>query len=132
VQATQIIPLDKDVPGITRAAEDFKHVDDTITRKIDKVLVMTMNAIYELNQRQKSSQAGPERQEVRNTVPGSNDPSAVPHFVLLIANVAIAKAGTFTHDVRRDVAIPTKQRDICSVGTLRYDPVSSWSVTYIR
>jgi hypothetical protein len=57
--------LDKDVPGITRAAEDFKHVDDTITRKIDKILVMTMNAIYELNQQQKSSQAGPERQEVK-------------------------------------------------------------------
>jgi hypothetical protein len=64
VQATELIPLDRDVPGITRAAEDFKHVDDNITRKIDKVLVMTMNAIFELNQRAKSDQTAGDRQDV--------------------------------------------------------------------
>ncbi|KAH8084740.1 Nup93/Nic96-domain-containing protein [Filobasidium floriforme] len=63
VQATELIPLDRDVPGITRAAEDFKHVDDNITRKIDKVLVMTMNAIFELNQRAKSDQTAGDRQD---------------------------------------------------------------------
>lgn len=61
-----ILPLDADVPGITRAADNFRDVDDTIARRIDGVLLMAMRCLFEEHQKQKkSTNGGAGRLEVR-------------------------------------------------------------------
>ncbi|KAJ9092511.1 hypothetical protein QFC19_008725 [Naganishia cerealis] len=67
IEESRVLPLDKDVPGISRSADQFKDVDDNITRKIDLILVLTMNSLYELHQQRKGeAYGGAARQEVRD------------------------------------------------------------------
>jgi nuclear pore complex protein Nup93 len=53
-----LIPLRGDVVTITRKAEAFKDVDDTIARNLSEILLMLMNAISKIYQACKSSAYG--------------------------------------------------------------------------
>jgi hypothetical protein len=66
IEESRVLPLNSDVPGITRAADQFKDMDENITRKIDRVLVLAMNTLFELHQQKKADvYGGAVRQEVR-------------------------------------------------------------------
>jgi hypothetical protein len=66
IEESRVLPLNSDVPGITRAADQFKDMDENITRKIDRVLVLAMNSLFELHQQRKADvYGGAVRQEVR-------------------------------------------------------------------
>ncbi|KAJ9106083.1 hypothetical protein QFC21_001223 [Naganishia friedmannii] len=69
IEDSRVLPLDSDVPGISRSADQFKNVDDNITRKIDLILVLTMNSLYELHQQKKSEvYGGAARQEAMQSL----------------------------------------------------------------
>lgn len=68
IEESRVLPLNSDVPGITRAADQFKDMDENIARKIDRVLVLAMNSLFELHQQRKADvYGGAVRQEV-NTI----------------------------------------------------------------
>lgn len=58
IRQINILPLDADVTGITRAADNFRDVDETISRRIDGVLLMAMRCLFEEHQKQKKSTHG--------------------------------------------------------------------------
>ncbi|GHJ88294.1 hypothetical protein NliqN6_4696 [Naganishia liquefaciens] len=69
IEESRVLPLNSDVPGITRAADQFKDMDGNITRKIDRVLVLAMNSLFELHQQKKADvYGGAVRQEAMQSL----------------------------------------------------------------
>ncbi|GAA96311.1 uncharacterized protein L969DRAFT_95409 [Mixia osmundae IAM 14324] len=55
-----IVPLEGDMNTLIRRAEEFKQLDDAITRNFDVVILTVMNTLYKLNARLKESPYGDE------------------------------------------------------------------------
>jgi nuclear pore complex protein Nup93 len=60
LESVQILPLaqDTDIVPVIKTAEDFKELDETITRNFDAVMLTAMNIIYALHQQLKESPYG--------------------------------------------------------------------------
>ncbi len=67
VTDNDLLPLDRDVHGISQAVNVFREKDELVTRNIDKLLMQTMESLSRLFQEQKSAAyGGVSRQEVRD------------------------------------------------------------------
>lgn len=114
-----MLPLNSDVPGITRAADQFKDMDENITRKIDRVLVLAMNSLFELHQQKKADvYGGAVRQEV-NTIDGHSSRITLT-FSADPGHAVFAQEIKGIDDVRRHAAIQDAQRNLCAVDESRY------------
>ena len=66
MQSTDLIPLDGDVAKITRRAEEFKDLHESLQRNLQTYLTLTMDALAGVHQKTKmSAMADSTRQMVR-------------------------------------------------------------------
>jgi nuclear pore complex protein Nup93 len=69
MESTDLIPLDGDVAKITRRAEEFKDLHESLQRNLQAYLTLTMDALAGVHQKTKvSPMADATRQMVRNDV----------------------------------------------------------------
>ena len=55
MESTQLIPLEGDIPTITRRADEFKEHDDAIARNLQIFLPLTMEILRGLHEQAKTS-----------------------------------------------------------------------------
>jgi len=55
MQSTDLIPLDGDVAKITRRAEEFKDLHESLQRNLQTYLTLTMDALAGVHQKTKTS-----------------------------------------------------------------------------
>jgi nuclear pore complex protein Nup93 len=55
IQSSGLVPLEGDIPTLTRKAEEFKEENEAITRNMSEILLLTMNILYGIHQRAKQS-----------------------------------------------------------------------------
>ncbi len=58
IEEVGLVPLSSDIVGISRAAEDFKSLDEAVVRNFDVILLAAMNVIYQLHKQLKESPFG--------------------------------------------------------------------------
>ncbi len=55
METTDLIPLDGDVAKITRRAEEFKELHDSLQRNLPTYITLTMDALAGIHQKVKGS-----------------------------------------------------------------------------
>jgi len=58
IEDVGLIPLGADIVAISRAAEDFKQLDEAVVRNFDVILLAAMNVLYQLHRQLKESAFG--------------------------------------------------------------------------
>lgn len=65
MESTDLIPLDGDIPKITRRAEEFKEQHEALQRNLTVYLPLTMEALAGVHQKVKATASDASRQMVR-------------------------------------------------------------------
>jgi hypothetical protein len=58
IESTDLVPLDGDVAKITRRAEEFKDLHESLQRNLPTCLALAMDALFGVHQKMKATMVG--------------------------------------------------------------------------